>query len=138
MALYDKDKIFEQAKQVATDKKLLSVTDIVDFLPLARSHFYNYFPDGSPELEELRKILDGNKIAIKTSLRAKWYNSDNATLQMALYRLAASPEEHRALNQHYIDHTSKGNEVYNKVIDLSSVMDFDKLIELKSKFESNE
>jgi hypothetical protein len=108
MARYDKSKIFKQAQELATKHKLLFVQDIIDFLPLSTSTFYEYFPAESEQMEILRKILDENKVAIKASLRARWYHSDNATLQMALYRLTATADEHRVLNQHYIAHDIEG------------------------------
>ena len=117
MAIYDKEEIFEQSKQLAKEKKLLFIQDIIDFLPLSKSTFYEYFPDDSDELDYLRKILSENKVNIKSSMRAKWYNSDNPTLQMALYRLTANPDEHRALNQHYIDHTSDGKGLQINIIE---------------------
>src|SRR5690606_7367318 len=98
---YNKKKMFEKSKKLATEKKLLFIQDIIDFLPMSKQTFYDYYPLGSDELDELRKILDENKIAIKSSLRAKWYNSDNATLQMALYKLTSNDDEHRKLNQYY-------------------------------------
>lgn len=117
MAIYDKKEIFEQSKQLAKEKKLLSMQDIIDFLPLSESRFYDFFPKSSEELEILRKILNKNKVSIKTSMRAKWYNSENPTLQMALYRLAANADEHRQLNQHYIDHTSDGKGLQINIIE---------------------
>ena len=108
----DKQKeIFEQSKDLIVKHKLLFVKDIVDFLPITRKTFYNYFPDGSEELAEISKLLDINKVSIKANLRGKWYNSDNATLQLALYRLVADSEEHRMLNQHYVDHTTNGDKI---------------------------
>jgi hypothetical protein len=36
-------------------------------------------------------------------MRKKWYDSDNATLQMALMKLLSSQEEHRKLSQQFIE-----------------------------------
>lgn len=99
--MYDADKLYRKSLDLARDKKLLFIQDIIDFLPLSKATFYDYYPLGSDRLNELKKILDENKVSIKSSLRAKWYNSDNATLQMALYKLTSNDEEHRRLNQYY-------------------------------------
>ena len=115
MTLYDKNYIFKQAKKLAVKKKLIFVQDVIDYLPLSTSTFYEYFPAASEEAEILRKILDTNKIETKASMRAKWYESNNPTLQLALYRLTATPEEHRALNQHYIAHEVEGQLQINLV-----------------------
>ena len=103
--------IFEQSKHLIRRHKLLFIKDIVDFLPINRQTFYNYFPAGSKEHDEITKLIDENKVSIKVNLRNKWYQSDNATLQLALYRLVADSEEHRMLNQHYIDHTTDGEKI---------------------------
>lgn len=104
---YKKNEIFQQAKKLATEKKLLFLQDIIDFLPVSKQTFYDYFPVGFDEMDELRKILDENKVAIKSSLREKWYQSDNATLQMALYKLSSNPEEHRLLQQNYVQNETE-------------------------------
>ena len=83
----DKNELFEQAKKIAVSKTVIFVQDIIDKLPVSKSTFYEYYPDGSEELDTLKKILDTNKVAIKENLRYKWFHSDNATLQMALYKL---------------------------------------------------
>lgn len=103
--------IFEQSKKLIVKHKLLFIQDVVDFLPITRQTFYRYFPLESEEMQEIKKLIDENKISIKSNLRAKWYNSDNATLQLALYRLTANEDEHRMLNQRYIDHTSGGEKI---------------------------
>ena len=48
-------------------------------------------------------MLDHNKIKTKSSIRAKLYKSEKAAELLALYRLIATPEEHRLLNQQYIE-----------------------------------
>lgn len=65
--------------------------------------------------------MEENKIDLKVSMRNKWYRSTNATLQIALYRMLANPEEHRLLNQKYIDHTTGGEKI--PTVDLSGLPD---------------
>jgi hypothetical protein len=98
---YDKKKIFEQAKEVITSKRLIFMDEVPDFLPCNRSTFYSYFPDGSDELDTFKNLLSINKTQIKTSMRKKWYDSDNATLQMGLMKLIATPEELRKLSMNH-------------------------------------
>ncbi len=59
------------------------------------------------EVNEIKDALEANKINIKNGLRAKWYNSDNATVQIALYKLTANEEERRLLSTAYQEHTVK-------------------------------
>ena len=53
-------------------------------------------------------------MSIKSGLRNKWYESENPTLQIALYRLTSRDDEHKKLNQQYIDHTSKNEKMDTK------------------------
>lgn len=40
---YDREKIFQQAKEVIVKHKLFFVEDIVAFLPCAKPTFYDFF-----------------------------------------------------------------------------------------------
>ena len=101
---YDRVKIFEQAKTEIVKNKLIWMDEVPDFLPCARSTFYDYYPDGSDELDTLKSLISINKTQIKTSLRSKWYKSDNATLQMGLMKLISTPEELRKLSMNTQSH----------------------------------
>ena len=50
-------------------KQVIFVQDIIDKLPVSKSTFYEYYPDGSEELDTLKKILDTNKIGYKRKLK---------------------------------------------------------------------
>jgi hypothetical protein len=108
---YDRSKIFEQAKEAIQKHKLFFMDEVPDFLPCSRSTFYDYFPDGSDELDTFKSLIAINKTEIKTSLRSKWYKSNAPALQLALYKLIASPDEHRSLQMNYQDVTSNGKEI---------------------------
>jgi hypothetical protein len=107
----DRQKIFEQAKKEIVKRKLFFIEDVVAFLPIAKPTFYDYYPIGSNELNELKALLEMNRIEIKTSMRSKWYKSNAPALQMALYKLIATPDEHKALQMNYTDHTTKGEQM---------------------------
>jgi hypothetical protein len=112
---YDRSKIFEQAKEAIQKHKLFFMDEVPDFLPCSRSTFYDYFPDGSDELDSFKSLIAINKTEVKTSLRSKWYKSNAPALQLALYKLIASPEEHRSLQMNYQDVTSNGKTILPKI-----------------------
>jgi hypothetical protein len=112
---YDKSKIFEQAKEAIQKHKLFFMDEVPDFLPCSRSTFYDYFPDGSDELDTFKSLIAINKTEIKTALRSKWYKSNAPALQLALYKLIASPDEHRSLQMNYQDVTSNGKTILPKI-----------------------
>jgi hypothetical protein len=100
---YDRKKIFEQAKEMIVKHKLFFTDDIVSFLPCSRSTFYEYYPDGSDELDELKGLLEVNRVTLKVSMRSKWYTSNAPALQMALMKLIATPEELKKLSMQFIE-----------------------------------
>ena len=112
---YNKDELFKQSKTIAESEKLIFIEEIISFLPCDKTTFYKYFPPDSNELNEIKTIINNNKVAIKSTMRKKWYDSDNPTLQIALYRLTSTPEEHKRLNQSYIDHTTDGDKIDSKI-----------------------
>ena len=104
---YDRVKIFEQAKEMIVKHKLFFVDDIVAFLPCSKSSFYEFYPDGSDELDELKELLNVNRTTLKVSMRSKWYTSNAPALQMALMKLIATPEELKKLSMQFIESENK-------------------------------
>ena len=123
MARHDVQKIFEQAKKLIEENKIFFVEDIISLLPITKPTFYSYFKIGSDEINELKELIDKNKVELKVSLRAKWYKSENATLQMALMQLICTPEEHRLLQQNYTDVTTQGEKVNQAFTFITEVTD---------------
>jgi hypothetical protein len=111
----DKLKIFEQAKDAIIKNNLFFIEDVVAFLPIAKKTYYEYYPIGSDESNELKELLEVNKIKIKSSMRSKWYKSTAPALQLALYKLIAMPEEIKALQMNYTDHTTNGKDISSPI-----------------------
>ncbi len=110
---YNKDKIYEQAKEVIVKNKLFFVEDIVAFLPCTKPTFYDFFPPDSNELNELKELLETNRTELKVSMRSKWYKSNAPALQMALMKLIATPEELKKLSMNHTDITTDGQRLNN-------------------------
>lgn len=115
---YDRKKIFEQAKEMIVKHKLFFVDDIVAFLPCSKSSFYEFYPDGSDELDKLKELLEQNRVTLKVSMRSKWYTSNAPALQMALMKLIATPEELKKLSMQFVE-----SENTNKNIDAGKLTD---------------
>lgn len=112
---YDKTKIYEQAKELTVKHKLFFVEDIVAMLPCSKPTFYEMFPLESNELNELKDLIDTNRISIKVGLRKKWNDSDAPALQLSLYKLICSNEERKNLSMTHNDITSDGEKLTIKV-----------------------
>ncbi len=100
---YNRKKIFEQAKEAIEKNNLFFVEDVVAWLPISKPTFYEFFPVESNELNTIKDLLNINKTKTKSAIRAKLFKSDKAGELLALYRLICTPEEHRLLNQNYIE-----------------------------------
>jgi len=106
---YDKKKIFEQAKEMIVKHKLFFIEDIVSSLPCDKTTFYRFFEPDSNEYNELKGLLETNRVELKVSMRSKWYKSNAPALQMALMKLIATPDELRKLSMNTQAHEGKVN-----------------------------
>lgn len=108
----------KQAKEAIEKNKLFFIEDIVAYLPCDKSTFYRYFPPASDEYNELKDMLDVNRVELKVSMRSKWYKSNSPALQMALMKLIASQDELKRLAMQYTepqDQTSEPTTIEIKV-----------------------
>jgi hypothetical protein len=119
---YDRLKIFEQAKDVIVKHKLFFIEDIVAFLPCDKTTFYRFFEPDSNEYNELKGLLETNRVTLKVSMRSKWYTSNAPALQMALMKLIATPEELRKLSMNH-QVTEETEKPIFKQIDLDVITD---------------
>ena len=87
---YDTKVLKQKAIEAIKKNKLIFIEDVCAMIGIAKSTYYDHFKEGSDDSNELNTILNENKISLKVSLRKKWFDSDNATLQMALYKLCST------------------------------------------------
>ena len=92
---YKKADLEKQALKAISSKKLVFIDEVANCLPCSRSTFYAKNLDKSDTLKE---ALEKNKLDQKGKLRRKWLAGDNATAQIALYRLLATDDEADRLN----------------------------------------
>lgn len=90
---YDKKKILKDALELIEKHHLIFIDDVVSLLPIGKTAFYSMFPSESNELNDIKNRLDKNRVSMKSNMRKKWYQSDNATLQVALMKLIATDDE---------------------------------------------
>jgi hypothetical protein len=95
--------------EIIEKHNVFSVLDVFAFYKgCSRATFYNQDLD---KLDSIKRALENNKIITKHSLKSKWAKSDNATLQLALFKTICTEEERDALAMQKIDHTSKGDKI---------------------------
>ena len=123
---YDRDKIFKDAKLLIEDNKLFFIEDIISLLPIAKATFYDFFKVDSNELNELKELLDKNRVELKISMRSKWYKSDSPALQMGLMKIIANEEELRKLSMNHNTPFKEANEEdVNRFIIVPGVVSID-------------
>jgi len=115
---YKKDEIFNKAKVLVVEHNLFFIEDIVSLLPCDKTTFYRFFEPDSNEYNELRALLDNNKVNLKVKMRKKWSDSDNATLQMALMKLISNSEELKRLSVQYVESDNNNKNTNFDVKDL--------------------
>lgn len=95
---YKTAELEQKAIKAIEKEKLIFFDEIASYLPCSRATFYNHKLD---KLDSIKDVLENNKAVIKSGLRNKWYESDNATVQIALMRLVCSDSERRKLAVNY-------------------------------------
>ena len=108
---YDTTILKAKAIEAIEKNKLIFVEDICAYIGINKTTYYVHFPIDSNDNNELSELLEKNKIALKVGMRKKWYDSENATMQMALYKLCSTDIEHKKLQQNYTDVTSKDEKI---------------------------
>ena len=122
---YDKKKIFEQAKEVVIKHKLFFIEDIVSFLPINKSTWYEWFPIDSNESNEIKELLEQQRTELKVSMRSKWYKSENATLQITLMKLICTDDERKKMAMNYTENEHSFNKEAPLIIDWNSSIDLE-------------
>ena len=93
--MYNSDELEKRAVNLATANECIFITDVITLLRVSRETFYNHNLDKS---ESLKEIIESNRVSTKQTLREKWLSGDNATLQIALYKLCSNETELRILS----------------------------------------
>jgi hypothetical protein len=118
---YDKKKLEKQALAAIREHNLMFITDVPAYLPCATSTFYALELEKS---EEIKELMEENRIKVKNGLRAKWYKSENATVQIALYKLIGTDDEvHRLSGTRQEISGPGGKPIQTEVIDYKKLSD---------------
>ena len=104
---YDTDILKEKAIKAIKEHRLFFIEDVVAYLPCDKTTFYRHFDTESNEYNDIKELLEENRINVKVSMRSKWYKSNNPTLQMGLMKLLATDNERRRLAMEYKEHSGE-------------------------------
>jgi len=110
---YKTEELLNQSITAIKKHKLFFIEDVVSFLPCSKPTFYEHKLNESNELKEL---IEQNKVNVKVAIRKKWEVSDNFSAQMALYKLIGTNEERKNLAMEYRDHTTDGEKIEINIV----------------------
>lgn len=133
MQHYTDQELEEMALTAIADYELLSIVDLAATLPVSRATFYSR---GINKLDSIKKAFEKNRLSIKAKLRKQWVDSDaSATVQIALYKLAANEDELQRLTSSRHELTGKDGKDLIEKPDLSKLSDeeLEQLEELTKK-----
>ena len=100
----EREKHIENILNILESEKIFTFKDIFVFYKgCSRATAYNYHLD---EIDAIKEAITSNKRRGVQSLVDKWIDSENATLQIAAFKIIAEPEERKAISQNYTDVTS--------------------------------
>lgn len=113
---YDTGILKAKATEAITKHNLLFVEDVCSYIGISKPTFYDHFKVNSDDFNDISDLLEKNKINLKIGMRKNWYEQkQNATLQMALYKLCSTDTEHKKLQQNYTDLTTDGEKIQQQV-----------------------
>jgi len=92
---YDTEELKENSLHEIKKHNLVFIEDVCVYIGITKATFYAH---KLAKDEDILEALRANKVKTKHSMRAKWYNSENATLQLAFYKLIGTEEECHRLN----------------------------------------
>ena len=100
----DRERMFKKAvSAIKKNGDILFIEDVRVCLGITRATLYRWWPKGSPEYERIFELIEDNKISMKMNIRKELGKSTRAPELLSLYRMIATEEERRAINQTYVD-----------------------------------
>ncbi len=129
---YKKQEIIDLCLEVIEREDIIFQDELIAYIPISESTFYQWKLGQS---EELKRAINSNKIVSKATQRKNWRASENATLQLASYRLSSTEEERRLLATNYTDITTGGEKILP--YDMSDKDRAQKVAELRGELNSD-
>lgn len=106
-----KNELEDMAIQAIKDNNIISVMELIPFLPISRTTFYY---KGLDKLESIKDAITNERLCLKHKLKRKWADSDNATLQVALMKMISEEEEWMRLSsqRHQVEAPTTGSIIF--------------------------
>ena len=92
---YNTEELLHRAVEAINKYKLIFMEEVPVAMGISKQTLYNHNLD---KMDELKDALWTNRIQIRIGQRKKWYDSENASLQIALRKLIGTEDEVHRLN----------------------------------------
>lgn len=102
------NKYEKELLEVIKSKKITFFDHCFGFTSFSRATAYNHSLD---KLDSIKDAINKNRVTAKNYMLNKWIASENPTLQIAAMRLLSDLEEHKKMNQSYVDQTTNGENI---------------------------
>lgn len=89
------EELTDKALKAIKEQTIVFVSDVPALCGISRQTWYD---KGLDKVDIIKDAIEENRIKIKGALRRKWYDSENGTVQIALYKLIGTDEEVDRLN----------------------------------------
>ena len=94
MAL-NKQELIDKALAIIPREECVTLEEVWLFMGITRTTAFNHELN---KVDEIKEAVLQEKIKVKKKLRRRWRDSDNATLQIAEFKLCSDDEELARLN----------------------------------------
>jgi hypothetical protein len=102
---YNTEDLEKQALKAIKEHKVPFIEHLVSYLPCDKTTFYAH---NLHESNVIKEAIEKQKVDKKSIIMNKWLNGDNATAQIAAYKLLSNDSEFCKLSGQQIDHKNNG------------------------------
>jgi hypothetical protein len=113
--LYDKQKEYEKIIELATSESFTYIEQVIAHSPMGRDCFYEYYPIGSEEMDNIKEILFKNK-AIKSTKLLKKLEEEGAAGIIASLKLLLPKSEAKKLFMNNFNENKKQQSNVNVIV----------------------
>ena len=118
--------IEQECLALVIENSIVFIDEIFIYTEITPSSFYNA---GLQDSVLLKDAIDINRAKLKRDLRLKWFDSTNATLNAALYRLVCTEDEKRALSSSAASKNQQNSDICTQEEYLKSLKEMGESIE---------
>lgn len=104
-----KNKYEQELLKVIEEKKIVYLDHAFGHTTFSRTTAYFYELN---KTDAIKEAIEKNRAKGKSYMVNNWIASKNPLLQIAAYRLLATSEEHKKLNQNYVEEEVQKDRVY--------------------------